>query len=90
MNSEHSQQFNVMEALIALAIGITLSLFFSFKTQNSLVEAAERSIVAHSASLVHMRSYIHLTPIEGGDHKTNKLLSEIQELTSELNTLKRS
>ncbi|MFL9799691.1 ATP-binding protein [Vibrio cyclitrophicus] len=87
VNNEYSQQFNVMEALIALAIGITLSLFFSFKTQNSLLEAIESSIVAHSASLVHMRSYIHLTQREDGDHKINKLLSEIQELTSELNIL---
>lgn len=88
MNYKYSQKFNVMEALIALAIGITLSFFFSFKTQNSLLEATESSIVAHSASLVHMRSYIHLTQREDGDHKINKLLSEIQKLTSELNTLK--
>ncbi|KFK58265.1 hypothetical protein JS83_19480 [Vibrio vulnificus] len=88
VNYKYSQKFNVMEALIALAIGITLSFFFSFKTQNSLLEATESSIVAHSASLVHMRSYIHLTQREDGDHKINKLLSEIQKLTSELNTLK--
>lgn len=88
VNYKYSQKFNVMEALIALAIGITLSFFFSFKTQNSLLEATESSIFAHSASLAHMRSYIHLTQREDGDHKINKLLSEIQKLTSELNTLK--
>ncbi len=88
MNNEHSPMFNVMETLIALALGITLSLFFSFKTQNSLLEAIESSHVAHSASLVHMRSYVHLTQPEDVDYKINKLLSEVQELTYELNTLK--
>ncbi|NAW94840.1 hybrid sensor histidine kinase/response regulator, partial [Vibrio sp. V42_P2S4T144] len=77
---------NILEFFIGVGLAITLIAFFSFKAQSNLLEAVESSHVAHSASLVHIRNYIHLLGSE--DHaQISKILTQIEELTVALNDL---
>ncbi|HHF2975864.1 TPA: response regulator [Vibrio diabolicus] len=71
---------NILEFFIGVGLAITLIAFFSFKAQSNLLEAVESSHVAHSASLVHIRNYIHL--LDSEDHaQISKILTQIEKLT---------
>lgn len=86
MNDRNSQSMNILELFIGIGLGITLIAFFSFKTQNNLLEAVESSHVAHSSSIIHIRNYVYLLDRKDDD-KARKLLNQIEELTSELKEL---
>lgn len=86
MNDRNSQSMNILEFFIGIGLGITLIAFFSFKTQNDLLEAVESSHVAHSSSIIHIRNYVYLLDRKDND-KARKLLNQIEELTGELKGL---
>lgn len=86
MNNRYPPSMNILEFFIGVGLAITLIAFFSFKAQSNLLEAVESSHVAHSASLVHIRNYIHL--LDSEDHaQISKILTQIEKLTVALNDL---
>ncbi|GLT19189.1 hypothetical protein GCM10007938_29710 [Vibrio zhanjiangensis] len=87
MRDNLAKRLHLVEYTIAILLAATLTCFFAFKTQNSVLEKIESAFVAHSTSLTHIRSYVQLVKPTDNSNKINQLSNEISELSAELNAL---